>query len=52
VRPGRVLRGLGDFGEAGVERALELLRLELLADMQQVGAPSLKQLVPTMVKHV
>jgi 4-hydroxymandelate oxidase len=46
------LWGLGAFGQAGVERALELLRLELLAAMQQVGAPSLKQLVPTMVKHV
>ncbi len=46
------LWGLGAFGEPGVERALELLRLELLAAMQQVGAPSLKQLVPTMVKHV
>jgi 4-hydroxymandelate oxidase len=46
------LWGLGAFGEAGVERALELLRLELLAAMQQVGAPSLKQLVPAMVKHV
>jgi isopentenyl diphosphate isomerase/L-lactate dehydrogenase-like FMN-dependent dehydrogenase len=46
------LWGLGAFGEAGVERALELLRLELLAAMQQVGAPSLKQLVPSMVKHV
>jgi isopentenyl diphosphate isomerase/L-lactate dehydrogenase-like FMN-dependent dehydrogenase len=45
------LWGLGAFGEAGVERALELLRLELLAAMQQVGAPSLKQLVPAMVKH-
>jgi 4-hydroxymandelate oxidase len=46
------LWGLGAFGQPGVERALELLRLELLAAMQQVGAPSLKQLVPTMVKHV
>jgi isopentenyl diphosphate isomerase/L-lactate dehydrogenase-like FMN-dependent dehydrogenase len=46
------LWGLGAFGQAGVERALELLRLELLAAMQQVGAPSLKHLVPTMVKHV
>ena len=45
------LWGLGAFGQPGVERALELLRLELLAGMQQVGAPSLKQLVPTMVKH-
>jgi 4-hydroxymandelate oxidase len=46
------LWGLGAFGQPGVERALELLRLELLAAMQQVGAPSLKQLVPAMVKHV
>jgi 4-hydroxymandelate oxidase len=46
------LWGLGAFGQAGVERALELLRLELLAAMQQVGAPSLKQLAPAMVKHV
>jgi 4-hydroxymandelate oxidase len=46
------LWGLGAFGQAGVERALELLRLELLAAMQQVGAPSLQQLVPAMVKHV
>jgi 4-hydroxymandelate oxidase len=46
------LWGLGAFGQAGVERALELLRLELLAAMQQVGAPSLKHLVPAMVKRV
>jgi 4-hydroxymandelate oxidase len=46
------LWGLGAFGQPGVERALEILRLELLAAMQQVGAPSLKQLMPTMVKHV
>jgi isopentenyl diphosphate isomerase/L-lactate dehydrogenase-like FMN-dependent dehydrogenase len=46
------LWGLGAFGQAGVERALELLRLELLAAMQQVGAPSLKALAPSMVKHV
>src|SRR5208282_1778400 len=43
------LWGLGAFGQPGVERALELLRDELLAAMQQVGAPSLKQLKPTMV---
>jgi isopentenyl diphosphate isomerase/L-lactate dehydrogenase-like FMN-dependent dehydrogenase len=45
------LWGLGAFGEPGVERVLELLRIELLAAMQQVGAPSLKQLVPTMVRR-
>jgi isopentenyl diphosphate isomerase/L-lactate dehydrogenase-like FMN-dependent dehydrogenase len=46
------LWGLGAFGQAGVDRALEILRTELLAAMQQTGAPSLKQLTPAMVKHV
>ena len=45
------LWGLGAFGQPGVERVLELLRAELLAAMQQVGAPSLKQLAPAMVRH-
>jgi isopentenyl diphosphate isomerase/L-lactate dehydrogenase-like FMN-dependent dehydrogenase len=45
------LWGLGAFGEAGVARVLELLRTELLAAMQQVGAPSLKELVPAMVRR-
>jgi isopentenyl diphosphate isomerase/L-lactate dehydrogenase-like FMN-dependent dehydrogenase len=43
--------GLGAFGQAGVERALELLRIETYAMMQQVGAPSVKQLVPAMVRR-
>ncbi len=43
--------GLGAFGQAGVERALELLRVETHAMMQQVGAPSVKQLVPAMVRR-
>jgi len=46
------LWGLGAFGEAGVARVLELLRTELRAAMQQVGAPTLKHLVPAMVKRV
>jgi 4-hydroxymandelate oxidase len=45
------LWGLGAFGEPGVERVLELLRTELRSAMQQVGAPSLKQLVPAMVRR-
>jgi 4-hydroxymandelate oxidase len=45
------LWGLGAFGEPGVERVLELLRIELRAAMQQVGAASLKQLVPAMVRR-
>ena len=43
--------GLGAFGQAGVERALELLRVETYAMMQQMGAPSVKQLVPAMVRR-
>ena len=45
------LWALGAFGEPGVERMLELLRLELLAIMQQVGAPSIKALTPAMVRR-
>jgi isopentenyl diphosphate isomerase/L-lactate dehydrogenase-like FMN-dependent dehydrogenase len=44
--------GLGAFGQPGVERVLELLRTELFAIMQQVGAPSIKHLVPAMVRRV
>jgi 4-hydroxymandelate oxidase len=42
--------GLGAFGQAGVERVLELLRVELYAMMQQMGAPSIKDLTPAMVR--
>ena len=44
--------GLGAFGQPGVERVLELLRVELYAAMQQVGAPTVKHLVPAMVRRV
>jgi L-lactate dehydrogenase (cytochrome) len=40
------LWALGAFGEQGVHRALELLRIELFGIMQQVGAPSIKDLTP------
>jgi 4-hydroxymandelate oxidase len=43
--------GLGAFGQAGVERALELLRVETHDMMQQMGAPSVKHLVPAMVRR-
>ena len=45
------LWGLGAFGQPGVERVLDLLHQETRAAMMQVGAPSLKQLVPAMVKR-
>jgi (S)-2-hydroxy-acid oxidase len=44
--------GLGAFGQPGVEKVLEILRTELFAIMQQVGAPTIKQLVPAMVRRV
>jgi (S)-2-hydroxy-acid oxidase len=44
--------GLGAFGQPGVERVTELLRIELRAIMQQVGAPTVKNLVPAMVRRV
>jgi 4-hydroxymandelate oxidase len=44
--------GLGAFGQPGVERALELLREETLAMIQQMGAPTVKHLVPAMVRRV
>jgi 4-hydroxymandelate oxidase len=46
------LWGLGAFGQAGVERVLEILRAETRSAMQQLGAPSLKDLTPAMVRRV
>jgi len=46
------LWGLGAFGQPGVERVLAILRGELRAGMQQLGAPSLKDIAPAMVRRV
>ena len=46
------LWGLGAFGQPGVERVLAILQAETRAAMQQVGAPSLKDLTPAMVRRV
>lgn len=43
--------GLGAFGQAGVERVLELMRIETRGMMQQMGAPTVKDLVPAMVRR-
>ena len=45
------LWGLGAFGQAGVERVLELLHQETRAAMLQVSAPSLKHLTPALVRR-
>ncbi len=44
------LWGLGAFGQPGVERVLELLRIETRASIQQMGAPTVKHLTPAMVR--
>ena len=44
--------GLGAFGQPGVERVLGILRNETRTAMQQLGAPSLKDLTPAMVRRV
>ena len=46
------LWGLGAFGQPGVERVLGILRAETRTAMQQLGAPSLKDLTPAMVRRV
>ena len=43
--------GLGAFGQPGVERVLAILREETRGVMQQVGAPSIKDLKPAMVRR-
>src|ERR1700681_857824 len=43
------LWGLGAFGQTGVERVLDILREELSATMQQMGAPNIAAIVPEMV---
>ena len=43
--------GLGAFGQPGVESVLSILRTELYAIMQQVGAPTVKHLTPAMVRR-
>ena len=46
------LWGLGAFGQPGVERVLGILRNETRTAMQQLGAPSLKDVTPAMVRRV
>jgi len=43
------LWGLGAFGEAGVEKVLQILEAEFKAAMQQVGAKNLEELTPALV---
>jgi isopentenyl diphosphate isomerase/L-lactate dehydrogenase-like FMN-dependent dehydrogenase len=45
------LWGLGAFGQEGVERVLELMRIETRAAMQQCGVRSLRELNPSFVRR-
>jgi 4-hydroxymandelate oxidase len=45
------LWGLGAFGQAGVERTLEIMRTETGAAMAQCGAASVKALTPGLVRR-
>jgi 4-hydroxymandelate oxidase len=46
------LWGLGAFGQPGVDRVLAILRAETRNAMQQIGAPSIKDFTPAMVRRV
>src|SRR5580692_3256681 len=46
------LWGLGAFGQEGVERVLEIVRVETRAAMQQCGARSVKELNASYVRRV
>src|SRR6185312_250020 len=45
------LWGLGAFGQAGVERVLEILRAETRTAMQQIGAPAISKLTAGMLRR-
>jgi isopentenyl diphosphate isomerase/L-lactate dehydrogenase-like FMN-dependent dehydrogenase len=44
------LFGLAGYGQAGVEKVLEILQDELFTTMQMCGAPTLQDIVPEMVQ--
>jgi 4-hydroxymandelate oxidase len=43
------LWGLGAFGEAGVDKVIQIMKAEVIAAMQQLGVTSLKELNPSMI---
>jgi 4-hydroxymandelate oxidase len=45
------LWGLGAFGQEGIERVLELMRIETRAAMQQCGVRSVRELNPSFVRR-
>ena len=45
------LWGLGAFGEAGVDKVIQIMKAEVTAAMQQVGVTSVKELEPRLVQR-
>ncbi|MGZ5100713.1 MAG: alpha-hydroxy-acid oxidizing protein, partial [Usitatibacter sp.] len=45
------LWGLGAFGQPGVERVLEIMRVETRAAMQQCGVRAVSELNPAFVRR-
>jgi isopentenyl diphosphate isomerase/L-lactate dehydrogenase-like FMN-dependent dehydrogenase len=41
--------GLSAFGQAGIERVLDILRAELTLTMRQMGTPSIRDITPARV---
>jgi 4-hydroxymandelate oxidase len=44
--------GLSAFGQEGVERVLEILRVELTLTMRQMGTPSIRNITPARISRV
>ena len=44
--------GLASFGQAGVERVLEIFRAELQMTMQQMGTPTVKGITPSGIVRI
>jgi 4-hydroxymandelate oxidase len=51
VSYGVIDRSIGAFGQEGVERVLDLVRIETRAAMQQCGVRSVKELNPSFVRR-
>jgi 4-hydroxymandelate oxidase len=45
------LWGLGAFGQPGVERVLDIMRVETRAAMQQCGVRAVNELKPAFVRR-
>jgi len=44
--------GLASFGQAGVERVVDILRAELELAMRQCGTPSIREITAASIRKV